>query len=204
MTAAAHARRRRAMQKAIGAKGLAVVPAARETVRNRDVHHPFRQSSDFAYLTGFPEPDAIVVFAPGRKEGEYILFVRPRDPEREQWDGRRAGVEGAVADYGADQAFPLSELDATLPGMIDGRERLYFPIGAEADFDARVLGWVNQVRANVRKGATPPETFVAIESVLHEQRLRKGAPEIRVMRRAARISADGHRRLMGLCRPGLA
>ena len=204
MTAAEHARRRRALQKAIGPKGLAIVPAAQETVRNRDVHYPFRQSSDFTYLTGFPEPDAIAVFAPGRKEGEYILFVRPRDPEREQWDGRRAGVEGAVADHGADQAFPLSELDAALPGMIDGRERLYFPIGAQTHFDAQVIGWVNQVRANVRKGAAPPETFVAIESVLHEQRLRKGAPEIRVMRRAARISADGHRRLMGLCRPGLA
>ena len=204
MTGAEYRRRRRAFQKSIGHKGLAIVPAARETVRNRDVHYPFRQASDFAYLTGFPEPDAIAVFAPGRKEGEYILFVRARDPEREQWDGLRAGVEGATAAYGADQSFPLSDLDATLPGVIDGRERLYFPIGDQADFDARVLGWVNQVRANVRKGALPPETFVTIESVLHEQRLRKGDPEIRVMRRAARISADGHRRLMGLCRPGLA
>lgn len=203
MTAAEYARRRRAFLKAIGPRGVAIVPAARETIRNRDVHYPFRQSSDFAYLTGFPEPDALAVFAPGRKEGAYVLFVRARDPEREQWDGRRAGVEGALADYGADQAFELKDLDAALPGLVDGCERLYFPIGAQADFDARVLGWVNQVRADVRKGAAPPETFVTVESVLHEQRLRKSAQEIKTLRQAARISAEGHRRLMRICRPGL-
>ena len=202
MTMADYARRRRALLKAIGADGLAILPAAREQLRNRDVHYPFRQSSDFTYLTGFPEPEALAVFAPGRKEGEFILFCRPRDPEREQWDGYRAGVEGAVATFAADEAHPLSELDELMPGLIDGRARLLFPIGAEAAFDARVLGWVNQVRANVRKGAVAPETFVTIESLLHEQRLFKGKSELRLMHRAARISAAGHCRLMQLCRPG--
>jgi Xaa-Pro aminopeptidase len=204
VTAAEYARRRRALLKAIGSKSLAIIPAAHESVRNRDVHYPFRQSSDFAYLTGFPEPDALLILAPGRAEGESILFVRPRDPEREQWDGARAGVEGAVSDYGADQAFPLEDLDAQMPGLLDGRSPLHFPIGAAPDFDARVIGWVNQVRAGVRKGAVPPETFVTVESVLHEQRLRKSPAEMKLMRRAARISAEAHRQLMRICRPGLA
>ena len=203
MTPAEYQRRRRALLKAIGPAGLAILPAADEVIRNRDVHYPFRQSSDFTYLTGFPEPAALAVFAPGRKDGEYILFCRPHDPEREQWDGYRAGVEGATAAYHADQAFALSELDERMPGLIDGRDRLLFPIGADSAFDARVLGWVNQVRANVRKGASPPETFVTIESLLHEQRLTKSPAELKLMRRAARISAAGHRRLIALCRAGL-
>lgn len=203
MTAAEYQRRRRTLLKAIGPDGLAILPAAVEVIRNRDVHYPFRQSSDFTYLTGFPEPEAVAVFAPGRKDGEFILFCRPRDPEREQWDGYRAGVEGAVATYRADQAHPLSELDGLMPELIDGRARLLFPIGAEPAFDARVFSWVNQVRANVRKGASPPETFITIESCLHEQRLHKSQAELSVMRRAARISADGHRHLMRTCRPGL-
>lgn len=202
MKAAEYRRRRRALLRALGRDGLAILPAAREVIRNRDVHYPFRQSSDFSYLTGFPEPDAVAVLAPGRKEGELILFCRPRDPEREQWDGPRAGVEGAVANYGADQAFPLGDLDAQMPGLMDGRERIYFPLGADPDFDARVLAWVRQVRARVRTGASPPETFVTIESLLHEQRLRKSAAELKVMRRAARISAQAHRHLMRCCGPG--
>jgi len=200
--AAEYRRRRRALLRALGREGLAILPAAREVIRNRDVHYPFRQSSDFSYLTGFPEPDGVAVLAPGRKEGELVLFCRPRDPEREQWDGPRAGVEGAVALYGADQAFPLGDLDAQMPGLMDGRERLYFPVGADPDFDARVLAWVSQLRAQVRKGASPPEVFITIESLLHEQRLRKSAAELKVMRRAARISAQAHRHLMRFCRPG--
>jgi Xaa-Pro aminopeptidase len=203
MTAAEYKRRRRALANAIGPRGIAIVPAAREVVRNRDVHYPFRQNSDFVYLTGFAEPDAFAVIAPKRKEGEYVLFCRPRDPEREQWDGRRAGVEGATADFGADQAYPLSELDTVMPTLIDGRERLYFAIGSDAALDGQVMGWVNRVRANIRAGARAPETFVTIESVLHEMRLRKSPSEIKQMRRAAEISASAHRRLMQICKPGM-
>jgi Xaa-Pro aminopeptidase len=203
MTSAEYKRRRRALAKAIGPDGIALIPAAREAVRNRDVHYPFRQNSDFVYLTGFPEPDAFAVIAPKRKDGEYVVFCRPSDPEREQWDGRRAGVEGATAIFGADQAHPLSELDALMPALIDGRRRLYFPIGVDPVLDARVMGWVNQVRANVRAGAGAPETFVTIESILHEMRLRKSPSEIKQMRRAAEISAAAHEQLMRICAPGL-
>jgi Xaa-Pro aminopeptidase len=202
LKAAEYKRRRRVLAQALGRDGAAILPAAREVIRNRDVHYPFRQSSDFSYLTGFPEPDAVAVLAPGRKEGELVLFCRPRDPQREQWDGPRVGVDGAVAEYGADQAYPLSELDARMPGLIDGRDRLYFPVGTDPGFDARVLGWVNQVRAQARTGASAPDTFVAIESLLHEQRLRKSAAEVKLMRRAARISGEAHKHLMRVCRPG--
>lgn len=203
MTQAEYKRRRRALAAAIGHDGIAILPAASEVVRNRDVHHPFRQNSDFSYLSGFPEPDAILVLAPKRKEGEYVLFCRPRDPERERWDGARIGVEGATADYRADQAYPLAELDAVMPTLIDGRARLYYPIGADAALDARVMGWINRVRANVRAGASAPDTFVTIESILHEMRLRKSPAEITRMRRAAEISAAAHSHLMRVCAPGL-
>jgi Xaa-Pro aminopeptidase len=203
MTAAEFKRRRRRLGRLMGRGGIAIVPAAKEAVRNRDVHYPFRQNSDFVYLTGFPEPEAFAVIAPGRAHGEFLLFCRPRDPQREQWDGRRSGVEGAVSEYGADQAFPLEELDRQMPSLLEGRDRLYFPIGVDAALDTRVMGWVNRVRANVRAGAAAPETFVAIESLVHEMRLRKSASEIRQMRRAASISAAAHARLMQVCRPGL-
>ena len=204
MTRSEYRRRRRALAKTIGADALAILPAAREVTRNRDVHYPFRQSSDFSYLTGFPEPDAWLVIAPKRQEGEFVLFCRPRDPEREQWDGARLGVEGAVEAFGADEAHPLSELDTLMPTLIDGRRRLYYPIGTDSMLDAQVMGWVRQVRAKARTGAVAPETFVTLESVLHAQRLIKSPAEIAVMRRAAKISARAHSKLMRLCRPGLS
>ena len=202
MTHTEFARRRRTLAETIGHEALAIIPAASEVVRNRDVHYPFRQSSDFAYLTGFPEPDAIAVIAPGRKGGGYVLFCRPKDPEREQWDGARAGVEGASGDYKADQAFPLADLDTQMPDLIGGRETLYVPLGGDPSFDARVMGWLRAVRSKARSGISAPEVFVNLGSVLHEQRLRKSTAELEVMRRAARISADAHRRLMQVCRPG--
>ncbi|MBK1721429.1 Xaa-Pro aminopeptidase [Thiocystis violacea] len=203
MTRAEYKRRRRALGKAIGDGGIAVLPAARERIRNRDVHYPFRQDSDFSYLTGFMEPDAFAVVAPKREEGEFVLFCRPRDDEREQWDGSRLGVEGVTTELGADQAFPLSELDEVMPSLIEGRKRVYFPIGSDPALDACVMGWVNQVRAKVRTGAAAPDTFIALDSVLHEQRLHKSKAEADIMRRAAQISADAHCRLMQLCRPGM-
>lgn len=203
MTLAEYRRRRRRLAKAIGPEAIAILPAASEVARNRDVHYPFRQSSDFAYLTGFPEPDAWLAIVPQRKEGEFVLFCRPRDPEREQWDGPRIGPEGAIERFGADQSHPLTELDEQMPKLIEGRKRLYYPIGTAPELDQRVMGWVRQVRAKARSGAIAPEVFINLGSVLHEQRLIKGPSEIAVLRRAARISAQAHLRLMRLCRPGL-
>jgi Xaa-Pro aminopeptidase len=203
MPAADYRRRRRTLLQRIGASGLALLPAAHETVRNRDVHHPFRQHSDFSYLTGFPEPDAVAVFIPKRKEGEFILFCRPRDPEREQWDGTRNGIEGAIANFSADQAYSITELDSLLPTLIEGRTQLYFPVGNDALFDQRVFGWVNQVRAKVRTGAIAPTTFIHLDSLVHDQRVYKSKAEISVLRHAAQISAQAHCYLMRYCAPGM-
>jgi Xaa-Pro aminopeptidase len=197
------ARRRRQLMRMIGRGGIAILPAAPTRVRNRDVEHPYRQDSDFHYLTGFPEPAAVAVLMPGREHGEYVLFCRDRDPERETWDGRRAGPEGAVRDFGADDAFPIADIDDILPGMLEHCERVYYTMGLHADFDQRLLGWVNQLRAGAKTGITTPAEFVALDHLLHDMRLFKSRSEVAVMRKAAKIAAAAHVRAMRTCRPGM-
>lgn len=202
MSAAEYRRRRRRLAEALGPGSVAVLPASKEAVRNRDVHYPYRQDSDFFYLTGFTEPDALLVLIPGRKEGEVVLFCRPRDPEREVWDGTRAGVEGAVAHYGADEAHPIDEADALLPDLLGDRERLYYPLAQDPELDLRVMDWVHAVRGKARSGVRAPTQLIALGTILHEHRLVKSAVELKVMRKAARISAAAHRLVMRGCRPG--
>ncbi|MEA3639651.1 MAG: aminopeptidase P N-terminal domain-containing protein [Lamprobacter sp.] len=194
--------RRRELIKALGEDAVLLVPAAPEVIRNRDVHHPFRQSSDLSWLTGFPEPEALAVLAPKRKEGAFVLFCRPQDPEREIWDGHRYGVEGAVEHFGADQAFPMTELDQRLPEFLADRRRVVYPLGLDDVFDRRVIGWVRAVRAQARKGISAPTELVSSDQYLHERRLIKSTSELKVMRRAAEISALAHQRLMQSAQPG--
>ena len=199
--AAVFARRRRALLERMGPGSIALLPAAPETPRNRDVHHPFRQDSDFYYLTGFPEPEAIAVLAPGG-EHEFLLFCRERDPHMEIWHGRRAGPQGAMERYGVDNAHPIAEIDRLLPPLLENRERVFYAIGYNPDFDQRMMGWINQVRGKARTGVRAPVTFVALEHLLHAMRLRKEPEEIAVMRESARIAAEAHCRAMQSCRPG--
>ncbi|MBM7335241.1 MAG: Xaa-Pro aminopeptidase [Alcanivorax sp.] len=182
---------------------IAILAAAPERTRNRDVEHPYRQDSDFWYLSGFPEPEAVMVLLPGREHGEYVLFCRERDRAREIWDGYRAGQEGAVAEYGADDAFPINDIDDILPGLVEGRNRVYYDLGRDADFDRRLMGWVNAIRERVRTGAQPPGEFVALSHLLHDMRLFKSKAEADLMRRAGQISAGAHVRAMKAVRPGL-
>jgi Xaa-Pro aminopeptidase len=183
--------------------GIAVVPSAPVSVRNRDVEYPYRQDSDFWYLTGFPEPEALAVVVPGRPEGEFVLFCRDRDPEKEVWTGRRAGLDGARDLYGADDAFPIGKVDDVLPGLLENRERVYYTLGRYAELDQRLLGWVNQVRAKVRAGVHAPGAFISLEPLVHELRLFKSPTELKAMRHAARASVAAHRRAMAVCRPGM-
>jgi len=203
MTPREYKRRRRALGATMTPGSIALIPAAAESVRNRDVYYPFRQDSDFFYLTGFPEPEALAVLAPRRKEGELVLFCRARDPEKELWEGKRAGVEGAKEYFGADEAHPITELDETLPKLLENRERVYYPAGEDPELDRRLMDWVKVVRAKVRSGVHAPTELVSLEQLLAEQRLVKSKAEIKVMRRAARISADAHRRVMRMCRHGM-
>ena len=197
------ARRRKQLMRIIGDDAICIVPAAPERLRNNDSHYPYRQDSDFHYLTGFPEPDAVLALIPGRAHGEVILFCRERDPEREAWDGARAGQEGAVSDYGMDDAFPIGDIDEILPGMIEGRSRVYYHFGRTAEFDIELIGWVNHVRGQVRLGARAPHEFVALGHILHDLRLYKTRDELRMMRKAAKIAGEAHVRAMRSVRPGM-
>jgi len=197
------ARRRRQLMRMIGKGGIAIVPAAPTRVRNRDVEHAYRQDSDFHYLSGFPEPEAVIVLVPGRRHGEFVMFCRDRDPERETWDGYRAGPEGAVRDFGADDAFPVSDIDDILPGLLEHCDRVYYTMGLNADFDQRLLGWVNQLRAAAKTGVTTPTEFVDLDHLLHDMRLFKSRSEIAAMRKAAKIAAAAHVRAMRICKPGM-
>lgn len=199
---AEYQRRRRRLLAAIGREGVAILTTAPERVRNGHTHYPYRQASDFTYLTGFPEPEALLALIPGRKEGEVVLFCRPRDPEKEVWEGARAGVEGAIEYYGADQAHPIAALDEELPRLIADRDQLHYPLAREADLDLKVMGWIQKLRAQARAGVNAPRALVSLEALLHEQRLIKDKTEIKLMRRAARVSAAAHRRVMRFCRPG--
>ena len=197
------ARRRDQLRRTMGPGGIAILPAAPERRRNRDVFHPYRQDSDFLYLTGFPEPEAVAVLIPGRAQGEYLLFCRERDPEMETWHGRRAGLEGACRDYGADDAFPIGDLDDILPGLLENTERVYATMGSDPGFDRRLLEWVNRVRDKARAGITAPVEFIDLDHLLHEMRLFKSPAELALMEEAARITSAAHVRAMRACRPGL-
>ena len=197
------ARRRRQLMQAAGDGAILVLPAAPERIRSRDTHFPYRQDSDFWYLTGCDEPDAVLVLVPGRKHGEAILFCRERDPERESWDGPRLGPEGAVEVLGLDDAYPVSDIDDILPGLLEGRRRVHYHLGRDADFDLKLIGWINRVRAQARQGAQPPQEFLELGHLLDEMRLFKSADEIALMQKAADISVEAHRAAMRAVRAGI-
>lgn len=194
--------RRRRLMEHMAPESIAIIPAAPERTRNRDVLHPFRQDSDFQYLTGFGEPDAVLVLIPGREHGESVLFCKERNPEKELWDGFLAGQDGAIEHFGLDDAFPIVDIDDILPGMIEGRSRVYYPLGKDHAFDAQILDWVQIIRSKVRSGAQPPGEFVALEHMLHDLRLYKSANEIKAMARAGEISAEAHCNAMKRARQG--
>ena len=196
-------RRRKRLMAQLEPGSIAIIPSADEQIRNRDCEYAFRQDSDFYYLSGFAEPGAVLVLMPGRKHGQYIMFCRDRDQKMELWNGYRAGPEGACSNYGADDAFPISDIDDILPGLIEGRERVYYAMGRHADFDRRVMDWVNIIRSKVRSGAQPPGEFLDLDHLLHDLRLYKSAAELRIMRKAGKISAAAHVRAMEFCRPGV-
>ena len=197
------ARRRRDLMAMMSANSIAILTAAPERVRSRDTHFPYRQDSDFQYLCGFPEPEAVMVLLPKRPQGEFILFCRERDRSREIWDGYRAGPEGARERHGADDAFPITDIDDILPGLLEGRDRVYYALGRNRSFDGRLLDWIEGIRARARAGAVPPDEFVDLDHLLHEMRLFKSAKELGLMRKAGAISARAHCRAMRAARPGM-
>ena len=197
------AARRKALAEQMGDNAIAILPSSKLKVRNHDADFQFRQDSDFYYLTGFNEPEAVLALIPGREHGEAVLFCRERDPSKELWDGKMLGPEGAIKTLGFDDAFPISDIDEILPGLIEGRDKVFYALGRNAQFDAQIMEWVNTIRSKVRSGAHPPGEFVAIEYPLHELRLFKSKAELKLMKRAAEISAKAHVQAMKVSEPGL-
>jgi Xaa-Pro aminopeptidase len=193
--------RRQRFAEALG-DGLAVIPGARESVRNSDVHYEFRQDSDFYYLTGFDEPDAVALFNPSHPKEPYVLFVRPRDRELEVWNGRRAGVEGAIATYGANSAYPIEQFDQKLREYAVDRPALFYRLG-HAAYDARITRLVTELRWLRSRGHTVPRRIEDPSPILHEMRLRRSPAELVRQRRACEISRDGHLEAMRFAAPGL-
>jgi Xaa-Pro aminopeptidase len=196
-------KRRKRLMDMMGNESIAIVPTAPVRIRNRDVEYPFRPDSDFYYLTGYVEPEAVAVLIPDRHNGEYVLFCRENDPVMEIWNGHRAGLEGAREICGADDAFPIEDLDEILPGLLEDRERIFYTMGSDSKFDERVLKWVNEVRSRIRTGVNAPDEFISLTHILHDMRLYKSRSEIAAMRKAAKISAAAHKQAMRVCRPGL-
>lgn len=198
-----YAKRRKELMKMIGAEGIVIIPSANEVIRNNDARFPFRQNSDFYYLTGFDEPESILVLAPKRKDGEFILFNRTRNRDHEIWDGPRAGQQGARKLYGADEAFPIEKFSEMLPNLLSDRHAIHFPLGAHKGFDQLIMEGVNALRAKIRSGAHAPMEFKDVLPSLHEMRLIKSPAELLVMQKAVDITAAAHLRAMQACRPGM-
>jgi Xaa-Pro aminopeptidase len=196
-------KRRKQLMQRIGEGNIALIASASMHARNRDVNYPFRQDSDFYYLTGFNEPDALAVFVPGRTRGEYILFCREFDAKKALWEGAHSGLEGATSHYDADDAFPIDDLDDILPGLLENKTKVFYPMGSNLELDHNLLEWINHIRNQSRSGIIAPGELVSIALILHEMRLFKSTEELKLMRRAAEISALAHIKAMKSCKPGL-
>ena len=183
-------------------KSVAIIPSAHEATRSNDTQYRFRQDSDFYYLTGFEEPDSIAIIAPGRDQ-KYTLFVRPRDPEQEIWVGRRAGVEGAKSELGANEAFPIAEFDEKLQDILDGAEKLYYRLGVHTDLDHKIIRRIADMRALNRKPIHPPRTIIDPATIVHEMRVFKSPEEIELMQKAADIAAEAHVEAMKAVKAGM-
>ncbi|HWF88714.1 MAG TPA: aminopeptidase P N-terminal domain-containing protein, partial [Pyrinomonadaceae bacterium] len=183
-------------------KSVAIIPGAHDTTRSNDTHYRFRQDSDFFYLTGLEEPDALAVIKP-ESDKKYTLFVRPRDPEREIWDGRRAGVEGAQSEFGANEAFPTAEFESKLAEFLDGTDVLYYRLGVDRELDNAIIKEISRLRAINRKPVHPPQTIIDPATIVHEMRVLKTPEEIEIMQTAADIAAEAHCEAMKAAKPGL-
>lgn len=196
------AKRRLQLMGIAGDQSVIIARAAAPKIRNNDAHYSYRQDSDFLYLSGFSEPDAMIVLLPEDRGGRSILFCREKDPHREMWDGAMAGVEGATEQFGFDEAYPIVEMETRLPKLLHGRERVFCDLGKDSDFDQLLIGWMNEFRAKTRKKFHAPDEIVALDHSLHEMRLFKSRTEITAMRKSARVAAAAHRRAMQVCKPG--
>jgi Xaa-Pro aminopeptidase len=182
---------------------IAILASANGILRNGDSEFRFRQSSDLYYLSGFAEAQSVLVLIPGRAQGQCLLFCQEKDPHKELWNGKLLGPEAAIKELGIDDAFPISDIDDILPGLIEGCERVYYAMGKDESFDHKVMEWVKVIRKKVRSGAHSPGEFLVLDHLLHEMRLIKSKAEIDLMRESGQIAVRAHKRAMQVCKPGL-
>ena len=195
--------RRKELMAQMEPNSIGLVPSAPPSLRNNDAEYLYRQNSDFYYLTGFAEEHALLALIPGRKQGEVVLFCQEKNKEKELWTGILMGPDAAIQNLAIDDAYPIADIDDILPGLIEGRDRVYYSMGKDDKFDDQVMEWVKTVRQKAKMYAHPPGEFLMLDHLLHEMRLFKSTAEIKLMERAAKISAEGHRRAMAFCRPGV-
>lgn len=198
-----YAKRREAVMRSMGANSIAILPSAQAVIRNNDTHYPFRQNSDFYYLTGFEEPEAMLVLLPNRKEGEYLLFNRVRDRDKEIWDGPRAGQAGACTEFLADAAYPIAEFYDMLPALLENKTTIYYSLGYHPQIDERILAILTSMHTKFRSGMQTPVGFTDLTTIVHEMRLRKSPAEIAVIQKAVDITTDAHIKAMQYCKPGV-
>ena len=196
-------KRRNKLSRLIGKDGIAILPTAPYKNRSRDTYYPYRPDSDFFYFTGFSEPDALMILAPGRPEGEFILLVRPKDPLKEIWDGHMEGLIGAKRNFGANQSYKIEDLIKVLAEVFPNRQKIFYTLGNQNDYDKKVIDTFNQVKANQRRGGVVPTEVVSLEPLIHDMRLVKSREEISRMKESARISVEAHYKVMDECKDGV-
>ena len=195
--------RRRKLMTSMRPNSIALIAAAPVHLRNHDAEYPYRQDSDFYYLTGCAEAQALLVLIPGRQAGETVLFCQPKNQEKELWTGVLLGPEAAREQLGMDEAFAVDDLDELMPQLLADRSTVYYAMGKHQQLDQQVMGWVKRIRTMSSTGVRPPTEFQLLDTLLHEMRLIKSVAEIKLMEQAAQISAQAHRRAMKICRPGI-
>ena len=196
-------KRRRKLARLIGKDGIAVIPTASTRVRSRDTDYPYRPDSDFYYFTGFSEPNAVMILAPGREDGSFILCLREKNPLTEIWDGHMEGLSGVKKNYEADQSFDIEDLETILSSLFLGRQKVFFTLGQDEVLDKILMKSFNAVRAGQRRGGVVPSEIQALEPLVHEMRLIKSKYEISLMKKSAKISVDAHKRIFENCKPGV-
>ena len=196
-------KRRRKLAKLIGKDGIAVIPTASTRVRSRDTDYPYRPDSDFYYFTGFSEPNAVMILAPGREDGSFILCLREKNPLTEIWDGHMEGLSGVKKNYEADQSFDIEDLETILSSLFLGRQKVFFTLGQDEVLDKILMKSFNAVRVGQRRGGVVPSEIQALEPLVHEMRLIKSKYEISLMKKSAKISVDAHKRIFENCKPGV-
>jgi Xaa-Pro aminopeptidase len=196
------ARRRKEFMDRIG-EGVAIFSAAPVRLRNGDVEYEYRQDSDFYYLTGFEEPESICVLSPTNQKHQFVLFVRPRDKEKEVWTGRRSGIEGAMQNYGAEMAFTQDRFEEVATELLQDVPSLYYSLNKDHEMDQRIFHILESVRQKQRLGIYGPSEIIDPWEILADMRFIKKAEELEALRKAAVISASGHVAAMASAKPGM-